>query len=104
MFRAARARLDGAQRERVVELMVGGSSAAEAAREVGCDYRTVLRWWRRWLEDEPLDDQRGRGRMRETTAEQDAQIIQYAERHVFCTAGEIKEALELNCSEDVIRR
>ena len=87
------------QREQVVQLMLEGQSAAAVARAVGCDYRSVQRWWTQWLEDErdhPLEDRvGGRGRPRETTTEEDARIVAYAEQHIFCTAGEIRAALEL---------
>ena len=108
MLRPARSRLTHAQRVQVVELMLEGHAAAAVARAVGCDYRAVQRWWTRWLQEEgenPLADAvGGRGRPRETTPEEDARILEYAERQIFCTAGEIREALHLDCSEYVIRR
>lgn len=106
MPRRHRARLTDGQRQLVIELMLSGESAAAAARTIGCDYRAVMRWWTRWLDgrDQLQDERGGRGRPRETTEEEDARIRQYAEEHVFCTAGEIKEALGLLCGEEVIRR
>ena len=105
MLREGRARLTQNQREQIVEGMLTGQTAAAVARHVGCDYRTVRRWWARWLEEQPLQDRRGRrGRPRETTAEDDTRIMQYAEERVFCTAGEIREALGLHCSKEAIRR
>ena len=44
------------------------------------------------------------GRPRVTTEEEDAAIARYARQHKFCTAGEIKEALNLECCEEVIRQ
>ena len=103
MLRSLRGRLSPAQRRQVVDLMAAGLSAAEVGRRVGCDYRTVQHWWARWLAEEPLEDRERGGRPRATTAEEDARIVQYAQDHVFCTAGEIKEALGLHCDTTTIR-
>lgn len=103
-----RQRLSRQNRELIVKLMSSGWSAAAAGREVGCNYRTVQRWWSRWRQrerEDPLEDGKGgKGRPRETTEEEDVRIMEYVEQHVFCTANEIKEALGLRCSSFVIQR
>ena len=43
-----------------------------------------------------------KGRPRATTTEENAWIVEYAQVHVFCTTGEIKEPLGLYCDETAI--
>ena len=91
MLRTQRGRLSLDQRQMIIELMINGENATAVARQIGCEQRTVRRWWSCWLEDQPLADVRGRrGRPRETTAEQDARIVQYAQERVFAPPAKLK--------------
>ena len=83
--------------------MAAGLSGTDVGRQARRDYRTVLHWWTRWLAEDPMEEMAIRGRPRATTAEESARIGQYAQDHVFCTAGEIKEALCLYCDETAIQ-
>ena len=88
----------------IVHLMENGYSAAAAAREVGRDPRTATRWWRRHHEEGHVGDRHAGGNRLSTTREENQQIVDYARRHRFVTAGEVREALHLECSVDTVRR
>ncbi|KAF0300306.1 hypothetical protein FJT64_027142 [Amphibalanus amphitrite] len=47
---ALKGRLTRQERERAVALMMLGYSSTAASRLIGCNQRSVLRWWRRWRE------------------------------------------------------
>jgi transposase len=79
-------------------------SAVAAAREVGRDRRTVSRWWRRHNEDGHANNRHGGGNRRSTNEEEDQRIVEYARHHPFVTANMVKQALNLDCGVDTIRR
>ena len=84
--------------------MENGYSAVAAARETGRDRRTVALWWRRHNQEGHVNRQHGGGNRRSTSAAEDARIVEYAREAKFVTAAQIKEALDLDCSTDTIRR
>ena len=84
--------------------MLDGYSAAAAARVIGCDYRTVQLWWRRYNDAVGMEDAPRAGRPRVLSAEDDRRIIEYATVNRFCTVGEIKVVLDLTCDKATIYR
>ena len=96
--------LERGEREHAVYLMQEEYSAAAAARIVGCRYQTVRRWWRRHLADAGLRDAPRSGRPRSLSEADARRVIDYASEKPYCTAGEIKEALNLTCGKATIYR
>ena len=84
--------------------MASGYSATAAAQEIGRDRRTVARWWRRHMEEGNMKDRHAGGNNRSTTADENRRIGEYAKRHKNVTASQIKQALNLECSVNTIRR
>ena len=87
-----------------IRLVAEGYSFAAAGREVGCNYRTVQRWWIRDHQDGNIRNRPAGAPPRATDADQERAIVELARRERFITAGQIKEALGLECSLSTIYR
>ena len=98
---------DAGERQHAALLMDQGYAGAAAARVLQRDPRFVLRWAERVQGEDPevaFNDRPRVGRHRLLDPDTDRRIVAYAEDHVFYTAGEIKAALDLDCSLQTIRR
>lgn len=99
-----RQRTAAENRRFAVRLVQEGLCFAAAARVIGCDYRTVQRWWAREHEEGHLRDRPAGAPPRANTEAQERAIVALARRERFITAGEIKQALGLDCSLATIYR
>lgn len=77
------------------------------AKVVKCDKKTVKYWLERWDVSKDLSDLERSGRPRVTSADDDQQIIQLANKETFTTSHDIKKNLEakgIEVSESTIIR
>ena len=105
--RAARAlaRADVGERMFAINLIERQNmSIAAVARHIGRNRETVSTWWHRYNEEGHLRDRHGGGRPRALTEDQEEAIVLLVERQPIVTAPQIKAELQLDCSEETIRR
>ena len=100
----ARRRTSAEDRRLAIRLVTEGYSYAAAARVVGCNYRTVQRWWIRDHEDGHVRDRPAGAPPRINDKAQERAIVELARRERFITAGQIREELGLECSLSTIYR
>src|SRR3984957_2824117 len=81
-----------------------GFSQEDIARWIGHDMRTVNLWISHFEQNGSVEDLPKSGRPRESTAEDDEQIVAFAEREKFITPKRIRSQLELPLSARSVRR
>jgi transposase len=77
------------QRGRAIGLHEAGVSFTNVARYVGASRRTVLRWWRVFVQTGSVRQKEKAGRARKTTERGDRILTRLAKRHRFATAREL---------------
>ncbi|KAL7639586.1 UNVERIFIED_CONTAM: hypothetical protein RMT77_010087 [Armadillidium vulgare] len=89
---------------RIIALLESGQNKTQIARNLGIHVSTVRRWIVRHEEEGNLCDRSKPGGPRETTLNEDQQIIQETIRNTFANSRAIKRALELEACDITIRR
>ena len=97
-------RTSAEDRRFAIRLVTEGYSYAAAGRAIGRNYRTVQRWWIRDHQDGTIRDRPPGPPPRANDEAQERAIVELARRERFITAGQIKQALELDCSLNTIYR
>ena len=83
------------ERAAIVTMDKLGFSQEDIARWIGHDRRTVDLWISHFEQNGSVEDLPKSGRPRESTAEDDEQIVALAEREKFITPKRIRSELEL---------
>ncbi|KAL7634885.1 UNVERIFIED_CONTAM: hypothetical protein RMT77_015262 [Armadillidium vulgare] len=93
-----------ALRAKIVALFEAGMKKTHICRELGVTLKTVQKWIKRNEEEGDLRDRSRSGGPRCTTSNEDSKIIENAGRDPFTNAREIQRQLQMNCSDETIRR
>ncbi|KAL7643030.1 UNVERIFIED_CONTAM: hypothetical protein RMT77_006319 [Armadillidium vulgare] len=93
-----------ALRAKIVALFETGMKKTHISRELGVTLKTVQKWIKRNEEEGDLRDRPRSGGPRCTTPHEDNKIIENARRNPFTNAREIQRQLQMNCSDETIRR
>ena len=89
-----RRRTSAEDRRRGIRLVSDGYSFCAAGRVIGCNYRTVKRWWLRDRVYGSIRDRHAGASPRANTPAQEQAIVRLARRERHVTARQIKQALD----------